>query len=330
MQPTIICLVPAAGMIYLNGRFAGESAPQRPLFAPVCPSGALYVEYRPLEGDFDGLARRLVLSGGAPLAQSLADAGGLHCVAWPGGALELALAPDRHTVEHFLLEGLPCALTRGQETALSLNGVPVSLPEGAGLPTLLRLDGAAALLGDTVGGGRYLAALSADLSRQTGLLTADAIEPMDGGLFSAFAALGDTVGHARLEQWLADGDGLNCVSCESAWANGGPRWPDTAEGAMIAAVEAALAGLPGEAEGYLSPALAEKKPLANVAEACDLCVPMKYPAPDPRPCVGLVKQLNAHLATVRPLYYRAEATGGSQGRWTIGEINSDLSSCTES
>ena len=327
MQPTIICLVPAAGMIYLNGRFAGESAPQRPLFAPVCPSGALYVEYRPLEGDFDGLARRLVLSGGAPLAQSLADAGGLHCVAWPGGALELALAPDRHTVEHFLLEGLPCALTRGQETALSLNGVPVSLPEGAGLPTLLRLDGAAALLGDTVGGGRYLAALSADLSRQTGLLTADAIEPTDRGLFSAFAALGDTVGHARLEQWLVDGDGLDCVSCESAWAGGGPRWPDTAEGAMIAAVEAALAGLPGEAEGYLSPALAEKRPLANVAEACDLCVPMKYPAPDPRPCVGLVKQLNPHLATVRPLYYRAEPTGSPQGRWMIGEINSDLSSC---
>lgn len=327
MQPTIICLVPAAGMIYLNGRFAGEATPQRPLFAPVCPSGALYVEYRPLEGAFDALARRLVLSGGAPLAESLVEAGGLHCVAWPGGALELALTPESRVVERFMLEGLPCAITRGTATALSLNGVPVSLPEGAELPALLRLDGAAALLGDTADGGRYLATLSADLSRQTGLLTADAIEPMDGALFSAFTALGDTVGHARLEQWLADEGGLNCVSCESVWAEGGPRWPDTAEGAMIAAVEAALAGLHGEANGYLSPALAEKRPLASVAEACDLCVPMKYPVPDPRPCVGLVKENNAHLATVRPLYYRAEATGGMQGRWMIGEITSDLSGC---
>ena len=50
---------------------------------------------------------------------------------------------------------------------------------------------------------------------------------------------------------------------------------------------------------------------------------MKYPAPDPRPCVGLVKQLNPHLATVRPLYYRAEPTGGPQGRWMIGEMNTD-------
>lgn len=323
MQPTIVCLVPAAGMIYLNGRFAGEATPQRPLFAPVCPSGALYVEYRPLEGNFDGLARRLVLSGGAPMAQALAGAEGLYCVAWPGGALELALSPGRRTVERFLLDGLPCALTRGQETTLTLNGVPFALPEGAGLPTLLRLEGAAALLGDTADGGRYLASLTEDLSVQTGLMTADAIEPTDGGLFSAFAALGDTVGHARLEQWLVDGDGLNCVSRESAWAGGGPRWPDTAEGAMIAAVEAALAGLPGEAEGYLSPTLAEKRPLSHIAEACDLCVPMKYPAPDPRPCVALVKSENAHLATVRPLYYRAEPTGGAQGRWTILEMRNE-------
>ena len=77
MQPTVIVHVPAAGMICLNGRFAGESTPQRPLFAPVCPSGALYIEYRPLEGDCDAMARRLVLSGGEPLAEPLAQAEGL-------------------------------------------------------------------------------------------------------------------------------------------------------------------------------------------------------------------------------------------------------------
>ena len=323
MQPTIIVHVPAAGMIYLNGRFAGESVPGRPLFAPVCPGGALYIEYRPLEGDCDAMARRLVLSGGAPLAEPLAQAEGLYCVAWPGGALELEMRPPRRTVERFSLEGLPCALSRGAATVLTLNGVPVTLPEGAATPRLMRLDGAAALLGETEDGQRYLATLAADLSAQTGLLVADAIEPADGGLFSAFSALGDTVGHGRLEQWLADGDGLRCVSCESAWAAGGPRWPDTAEGAVIAAVEAALAGLPGEVSGYLSPALAEKRPLAAVAEACDLCVPMKYPAPDSRPCVGLLKAENDRFATVRPLYYRAEATGGSQGRWMIGEISAD-------
>jgi len=320
MQPTIICHVPGPGMICLNGRFAGEATPRRPLFAPVCPGGALYVEYRPLTGDFEPMARRLVLSGGAPLAESLADAEGLYCAAWPGGALELEFTPARRETERFMLDGLPCALTRGPSTVLTLNGVPVNLPEDALPPRLIRPEGAAALLGETRGGGRYLAALAPDLSRQTGLVVADAIEPADGGLFSAFAALGDAVGHARLEQWLIEADGPRCVSAESAWAGGGPRWPDTAEGTMIAAVEAMLAGLPAEAAGYLTPALAEKRPLANVAEACDLCVPMKYPAPDPRHCVGLVRVVNPHLAAVRPLHYRADPTGGLQGKWTIGEI----------
>ena len=320
MQPTIICHVPEAGMICLNGRFAGESTPQRPLFAPVAPSGALYLEYRPLEGDRGSLARRLVLSGGVPLPESLERAGGLYCVSWPGGALEIDLIPPDCTVQRFTLEGLPCALAGGETSTLSLNGAPVTLPEGAGLPRLVRLDGAAALLGNTDDGGKYLAALAPDLSAQTGLLVADNIEPADGGLFSAFAALGDTVGHARLEQWLVDRDGLRCVSSQSAWEAGGPRWPATAEATMIAAVEAALAGLPGEANGYLSPALAEKKPLAAIAGACDLCVPMKYPVPDARPCVGLVRQINDHLAAVRPLRYHAEPGGGTQGRWLIDEM----------
>ena len=321
MQPTIICTAPTVGMIYLNGRFAGEASRERPLSAPVAPSGALYLEYRPLEGGDGGLARRVVFSGGAPLAEGLEDAVGLSCVAWPGGALEVELTAPRREVERFLLEGLPCAMNRGESTELTLNGAPIPLPRGAGIPRLLRLNGAAALLGDVEGGGQYLAALAPDLSAQTGWVTADAIEPADGGLFNAFSDLGDRVGHGRLEQWLVDGNGLSCVSSESAWSRGGPRWPTDAEGAMIAAVEAALAGLPDEAVGYLSPALSEAKPLAAVGEISDLCVPMKYGLPDARPCVGLLRAVNDHLAAVRPLYYRAEHAGGCQGPWQITAVS---------
>ena len=48
---------------------------------------------------------------------------------------------------------------------------------------------------------------------------------------------------------------------------------------------------------------------------------MKYGVPDARPCVGLLKAENAHLATVRPLYYRAEPVGGRQGPWQITDIS---------
>lgn len=321
MQPTIICTAPAPGMVYLNGRFAGEASAQRPLFLPVAPSGAVYLEYRPLTGAGLPLARRFVLSGGAPLAESLAEASGLSCVAWPGGVLEVEFSAAAPSTEPFLLEGIPCAIARGEETVLSIGDLPFPVPEGALPPRLLRLPGAAALLGDLAGGGQYLLALSPDLTASLGSLAAAAIEPADGGLFSAVVDLGDSVGHGRLEQWLIDGGGLRQVSSESAWSAGAPRWPATAEGAMIAAGEAMLAGLPAEAEGYLSPALAPSKPLANLPEICELCVPMQYGVPDARPCVGLLKSENARLARVRPLYYAAEPAGGRQGPWQITAVS---------
>ena len=148
-------------------------------------------------------------------------------------------------------------------------------------------------------------------------LSAEVVEPADGGLISAVVSQGDSVGHARLEQWIVDGGELRRVSSESAWIAGAPRWPTTAEGAMIAAVEAALAGLSAESEGYLSPALAAAAPLSAIEAGCDLCVPMKYGVPETRVCVGLLRAENAHLATVRPLYYRAEPSGGRQGPWQI-------------
>ena len=281
MQPTIICTAPVPGMIYLNGRFAGEASRERPLFAPVAPGGAAYLEYRPLTGG-GALARRCVFSDGAPLAESLENADGLSCVAWPGGVLEVEFAPVSSSVERFAVEGVPCAIDRGERTALTFGGLTQIVPDGAQPPRLLREKDAAALLGEAAGGGQYLVALSPGLDAPLGILSADRIDPAGGGMFSAITALGDSVGHGRLEQWLLDGSGLHLASVESVWSAGAPAWPQTAEATMIAAVEAALAGLPGE-----------------------------------RPCVGLLKAENAHLAAVRPLYYRAEPAAGLQGPWQI-------------
>ena len=317
MQPTIVCTAGVAGMIYLNGRFAGEASGERPLFLPVAPSGPVYLEYRPVCGTGQPLARRLVLSNGTPLADSLAEAEGLCCVAWPSGALEIEFTPIETSSEAFMLDGLPCALARGRATVLRMNGLEIELPDGARCPELVRFPGATALVGDIDGGGQYLAALNADLSGQSGLLVAERIDPVEGGMVSAIVSLDDSVGHGRLERWLLDVNGLNRVSSEATWISGGPRWPETPEVTLIAAMEAALAGLPEEVAGYLEPALAATRPLEAVAEVCDLCVPMKYGLPDPRPRAALLKLQNAHLATARPLCCRAEPTGGAQGPWRI-------------
>ncbi|MBQ8110328.1 MAG: hypothetical protein IJ124_09250 [Clostridia bacterium] len=320
MQPTIICTAPVPGMVYVNGRFAGEARAEAPLCLPVSPSGPVYLEYRPLSGDGRPIARRIVLSNGAPLADSLAQAQGLACVAWPGGALEVECLPQRSASEAFMLEGLPCVLLRDEATRLRLNGLELALPEGAGRPALIRLPGAAALLGGVEGGGQYLAALKPDLSEAAGLLVADRIDFAGGGMVHASVSLGDSVGHGRLEQWLLDANGLNRVSASPVWAQGAPRWPDTAEGTLIAAVEAVLAGLNEEADGYMRPSLAAEAPLDAVGEICDACVPMRYGSCGPLPCAGLLRVENDHLATVSPLYCRVEPSAGAQGPWQLAWI----------
>ena len=258
-----------------------------------------------------------MFSDGAPLAESLENADGLSCVAWPGGVLEVEFAPVSSSVERFAVEGVPCAIDRGERTALTFGGLTQIVPDGAQPPRLLREKDAAALLGEAAGGGQYLVALSPGLDAPLGVLSADRIDPAGGGMFSAITALGDSVGHGRLEQWLLDGSGLHLASVESVWSAGAPAWPQTAEATMIAAVEAALAGQSAECAGYMRSELAANRPLAAVEEVCDLCVAMKYGLPGERPCVGLLKAENAHLAAVRPLYYRAEPAAGLQGPWQI-------------
>ena len=67
MQPTIIFTAPVPGMIYLNGHFAGEASGDHPLFAPVSPFGAVYIEYRPLARGYPATATKCVFSGGRKL-----------------------------------------------------------------------------------------------------------------------------------------------------------------------------------------------------------------------------------------------------------------------
>ena len=85
----------------------------------------------------------------------------------------------------------------------------------------------------------------------------------------------------------------------------------------MAAVEAALAGLDAEAEGYLAPSLRRSFSVEQLRRSCDLCVEMKYAPPDSRPSVGLLRLEGGNLARVAPLYSRAVSSGGAQGPYKI-------------
>lgn len=322
MQPTLILRAPRPGIVYIDGRFAGEVSGERPLLRPVCPQGAVYLEYRPLEGGCHSMARRLVFSGGAPLPESAGTAENLSIVLWPGGAVEIEFAPrrERGLGMRLNLAGHDLYLCE-EEMRLYCDGRVLSpLPEGAQPPELRMSEGGAMLTGRCEG-GYYLLTTDAALQRQTGFLRAQNLEFEADGRIRAVAAAQDLVGHATLETWRLTPEGLLIVSSEPAWAHGAPRWPRTPEETARAAVEAALAGLDAEAEGYLAPALRSRAPLRDLRGRCDLCVEMKYAPPQARPCVGLLSLEEENLARVRPLYFRAAPSGGPQGPYQIEELD---------
>lgn len=318
MQPTLVIVAPTPGMVAINGRFAGEAAPDAPLFVPVAACGALYLQYAPLAPGWMPLARKLVFSGGAPLAQSLDD--GVCAVCWPGGVTELELSPPRAPEERAALlapESMPCRICRGAEDFIELAGAKHALPPDADAPRLERLSGCAALIG-SARDGDYLLLLSDDLTRLLGALQADAIALESAQVVQALTARGDVAGRGTLERWRAAPDGLALLSAEAVWMRGEPIAPVTPEETVRAAVDAALAGDLDAALRDLSPALRERFSPEAVAQLCTLCLPMKYGPPDGEPCVGLLRAQDARLATVLPLYYRCEPVAGG---WQITRLD---------
>ena len=320
MQPTLIICSPHPGVIYINGAFAGEAGPDRPLIRPIAGWGALYLEYRPLSGTHREMARRIVLSGGEPLPESIESAEGLSAVIWPGGEIELELTPQSDAqVREFTLGGRSFQLDAASGR-LYLEGRPIgTLPPEADVPEL-RITGGGAALSGACADGRYLLSMDARLETQTGFLRAKQIDLEENGRIRAVVAQQDLAGHASLETWRLEPDGLKLISSEPAWAQGAPLRPQTPAETARAAVEAALLGLTAEADAYLTPALRSRAPLAGIAERCDLCLDMKYALPSGRDSVALLKLESDNCARVRPMYFRAVAGGGAQGPYLIDAV----------
>ena len=312
MLSTLSITAPAPGMIYVNGRFAGEVSDAAPLLMPTLDTGALYLQYHPLEEGWLPTARRITLSHGRPAALP-AD---VFAIVWPSNLLEMELSPPRlpaETTQTANLDGLEVRLLRGWQTCLEIGSLRCPLPDRAGLPQLLRATHCLALTGQD-GDGQYLLTLTADAARQTGMLAADRLEWESGEIVRTTTFQRDVAGHATTERWLADASGLQLLSSEAAWEDGAPRLPATPEETARAAVEAALLGLHDEAERYLSPALRVRISMKSLTDAYQACLSMKPSLSDGLPCVGLLRMERENLGVIHPLQYQAER---SENGWLL-------------
>lgn len=320
MQPMLALTAPNPGIIHINGQFAGEVSEEAPLIRPVCSRGAVYLDYRPLDNSCRPLARKLVFSMGEILTESAEAAQNLNIILWPGGVSEVELAPDPWDISHysFSRKGRSFILEGGAEPKLYCEGKALaSLPEGAQTPEIYDLRGGAAFIG-SCRDGMYLLTTDPDFRTQSGFLRAREIKIETDGSICALTPAGGAPGRALRESWQLTPSGIMLVSSDFVWENGVPRWPQTAEECVIAAVEGMRAGMAEEAENYLTPGLREQHPLEDIADSCDLCVRIKYMPPNSRPAVGLLRLEGERIARVQPLFFRAVSSG--EKRWQIDEF----------
>lgn len=321
MQTIAVFSAPAGGIVQINGRLAGETGPDAPLILPVTPNGTLYVEFSPFSRRFRPSAHKFRFIAGRFDETGADDM--CYTMLWPDGICEFALTPPAAypaESEFTTMEGRPIALLRGEAALLRVGQSSIALPEGAQLPReRMIINGAEIYLGKCPE-GMYAAAFTAAGLAPVGAVTATEISAGENGLLRARTDLNDTARHARMDTYRPTAASLEPLQTEYMWSEGGPKWPDSAENAAIAAVEAAMLGLDGEAEGYLAPAMRGKDLLRRIASEYDAVIPMRYAAPKSLPAVALTKKTSARTAKVTPLYYRAVPEGGPQGVWLIDRM----------
>ena len=81
MQPMIMLTSAVEGIVSVNGDFWGEARPDAPLFRPVGPYGAIYLEFQPLAPGYLSMARRFAFSAGRPVPASFDGLRGVSAVA---------------------------------------------------------------------------------------------------------------------------------------------------------------------------------------------------------------------------------------------------------
>ena len=309
MQPIAIFTGSQPGLLHVNGRLAGEIAPEAPFFTPVTPQGNLYVEFFPYARGRLPVAARIAFQNSAPDSPGA----GLRCVHWPGNCCEIQLfSPPAFSPEgvYGMLDGTPVAVLPGETPLLRVAGNLLALPAGGKLPHLHLAGAGFHLYLGSADAGEYLACFDENY-QPVDVLAAGSVR-LEEGSVRALTDLEDTVGHLRETLWQPTPEGFSLVRTDYHWANAGPAWPQTPEDTALALLEAALLGLTDEARGYAAPGLT--LPREGDGEAA---MSLRYGAPQGRNAVGLLRAVSETLARVQPIYYRAEPQGGAQGPYRI-------------
>lgn len=327
MPPTLVLIVSVPGMVYVNGRFAGEATPDRPLTLPVSPYGGLYIEFRPLVAGFESKAFKAVLSGGQLMADSLCEDAGIFALQWPGPVLEIEISTFKPEIHFLTIENHPCLMVKNGKTRLFINTLTLTLPDGAEIPRIIHSENIPMLLGNISNGGQYLMTFDRDFTHPTGTLIADQIDFPDALTLQARQLHRDRLNHGQMDTFKVTPSGLERLASEPFRPSGAPLWPQVPKDILLAGFEALLGHYDSEIESLFVPELFNRLSRSSLESYFDLCLPIRYMPADPRPCIGLMKLENAVCGRVFPLHGHLRTTSDPQLPFQIDDIDfADLKS----
>lgn len=333
MQSVFVIVSAVPGLLYIGGKWASELTPGEPATLPVAPRGPVYIEYRPLLRGYLPMARRLTMSAGRIVKESIAEQPDIGAVQWPSGAIELELTPEaarpaRTVTNYTALQGVDFAFTRGDECSMELSRgalrVTHALPPFAQPPEIMFSENRIFLMGPDDAGGKYLLVVSADRFSSLLYVGGDEIQTFENGAVQVFSDLHDTAGHRMNTFYAPAENGYADAAHEILWASGAPNWPQTPEDTALAAAEAIRLGLMEEAENYFVSEYAHTaRALTQTIGDCSGVTGMKYGLLSGRSSIGLMTMEAKNLLTVSPLYYTVAAERGLQGTYRLEQLTVD-------
>lgn len=149
-------------------------------------------------------------------------------------------------------------------------------------------------------------------------MTDDAGVYVDEATRQFVTPLDDVARHALVQTLQLSNGEWRMIASEVMWAADGPKWPDNPEDTAIAACQAAILHLPGEASGYVAPAAAQaERRILDLYGRFDGCAKATYSHNND---VALVRVEGPNFARVTYAGYSCSRLGGMQGEWRLDDF----------
>lgn len=324
MHPMLLLTGNTNGLIYLNGTFRGEVRTDAPLFQPISPNGAVYLEFRPFGHAFLPVTHRIVFSRGAVLPESIAETKSITGISWPFGISEIRISPRRiHTSAPAvtLLTGAGRNFRLIRDAGRSLLEIESRgkiyshlLPRDAEQACLAAGDGCLYVSGDTPEGERFAVALSESGKDVLLSVVGRAVEFQPGGRICLTESMHDTAGRIRKTVFKPINGAFQPESVSIEPNPEGEFRPLTPEECALCLLEALIYRIKREEEACLAPDASIAPEVLRLCARCMRAAPLLFTPPDGRSAVALLEEKCPGAFAAVCIYYKGELINGE---WKI-------------